>query len=350
MRLLIVIVNYRTAGLTVDCLRSVAPQITPEMRVVVTDNLSGDDSVETIRCAIETNHWDWASVVELHRNGGFAFGNNEAIRAAMNAADRPDFILLLNPDTVLRDGAIRELLDFLDSHSRAGIAGSRLEDPDGTVQISAFRFHSIASEFERGMRLGVVTKLLASKVVASPAPDQPAQTDWVAGASMLIRREVFEKAGLLDERYFMYFEEVDFCLAAKCAGFETWYVPASRVVHLVGAASELIDARKHRKRRPTYWFDSRRRYFVKNHGVFYACLADIAFAIGFAFWRVRRFLQRKEDKDPPKMLGDFLRNSIFVRGATLCLLFNIGCSMLNVRCLNSQMRTSNIQHPTSNLK
>jgi N-acetylglucosaminyl-diphospho-decaprenol L-rhamnosyltransferase len=317
MRLLTVIVNYRTGGLTVDCLRSVAPQIAPDMRCVIVDNLSGDDSVEMIRRAIDENGWNWASVHEAQRNGGFAFGNNEAIRAALQSNDPPDFILLLNPDTVLRDGAIASLLDFATAHPAAGIAGSRLEDPDGTVQISAFRFHTIASEFERGMRLGLITKLLASKIVAPPAPTEPAQTDWVAGASMLIRREVFEKSGLLDERYFMYFEEVDFCLAAKQAGFETWYVPASRVVHLVGAASELSDARKHRKRRPTWWFDSRRRYFVKNQGVFYACLADIAFAIGFACWRVRRFLQRKEDKDPPKMLGDFVRNSIFVRGASL---------------------------------
>src|SRR5690242_10096672 len=115
----------------------------------------------------------------------------------------------------------------------------------------------------------------------------------------------------------MYFEEVDFCLAAQRAGWKIGYVPESRVVHLVGAASEVSDARKHRKRRPTYWFDSRRRYFVKNRGVFYAAMADCAFAIGFALWRVRRFIQRKPDADPPKMLGDFVRNSIFVRGASL---------------------------------
>jgi GT2 family glycosyltransferase len=179
-----------------------------------------------------------------------------------------------------------------------------------------------------------VSKLLASKMVAPPAPQRDSETDWVAGASMIIRRDVFFDVARasrpcrhgqdarvtecgLDERYFMYFEEVDFCLAARRAGWQTWYVPASRVVHLVGAASELSDARKHRKRRPTYWFDARRRYFVKNHGVFYACCADLAFAVGFALWRVRRLLQKKEDRDPPKLLGDFVRNSIFVRGATL---------------------------------
>ena len=321
MKLLVVIVNYRTASLAIDCLRSLAPeiaQIPGGVRVVITDNLSGDDSVPRLEKAIADNHWaDWASVLPLPSNGGFAYGNNMGIRPALESADKPDFVLLLNPDTVLRAGAVAELLKFMESRPDVGIAGSRLEDPDGTPQISAFRLHTIASEFERGMRLGIVTKLLAKHVVAQPVPTEPKQTDWVAGASMIIRREVFEKIGLLDEKYFMYFEEVDFCLAAKRAGFECWYVPASRVVHLVGAASELSDARKHRKRRPTFWFDSRRRYFVKNRGVVYACLADIAFAIGFAFWRARRFIQNKEDRDPPKMLGDFVRNSIFVRGATL---------------------------------
>jgi GT2 family glycosyltransferase len=317
MRLLIVIVNYRTAGLTIDCLRSLAPQVSGEMRVVVTDNLSGDDSVECIERAIQENNWNWASVMPLERNGGFAFGNNEAIRPVLRSPDAPKYVLLLNPDTVLRDGAIGKLIEFMDAHPKAGIAGSRLEDPDGTPQISAFKFHSIPSEFERGIKLGVVSKIFASKVVAQPVPLREAQTDWVAGASMIVRTQVFRDVGFLDERFFMYFEEVDFCVAARRVGWEIWYVPESRVVHLVGSASQLSDARKHRKRRPTYWFDSRRRYFVKNHGVTYACVADIAYTVGFSLWRVRRFVQRKDDPDPPKMLGDFVRNSIFVRGATL---------------------------------
>ncbi|HEX3356928.1 MAG TPA: glycosyltransferase family 2 protein [Tepidisphaeraceae bacterium] len=317
MNLFIVIVNYRTPDLTISCLRSLAPQLPASAKVVITDNLSGDDSVERISAAIQQNNWTWATMMPLERNGGFAFGNNAAIRPALASPDAPKYILLLNPDTELRDNAISALTDYMDSHPEIGIAGSRLEDPDGTPQCSAFRFHSIVSEFEHGIRLGLVSKLLSSSVVRQPIPDHETQTDWVAGASMIIRREVFEKTGLLDEKYFMYYEEVDFCLAAQKAGFKIGYAPQSRVIHLVGAASQLSDARKHRKRRPTFWFDSRRRYFVKNHGVFHAALADLAFTIGFALWRMRRFVQQKQDPDPPKMLGDFIRNSIFVRGATL---------------------------------
>src|SRR3954466_14212960 len=104
MRLLIVIVNYRTPELTIECLRAIAPQIDRGMRVVVTDNLSSDDSVDEIGRAIDFNNWNWATLVELSRNGGFAFGNNEAIRPALQSEDSPEFVLLLNPDTVPREG------------------------------------------------------------------------------------------------------------------------------------------------------------------------------------------------------------------------------------------------------
>ena len=300
MRLLIVIVNYRTPELTVDCLRSLAPQIADGMRVVITDNLSGDDSIEKIGRAIDFNDWKWAALIELHRNGGFAFGNNAAIETALKSGEPPEYVLLLNPDTVLQDDAIEALLDYMDRHKDVGIAGSRLEDPDGTPQISAFRFHTIASEFERGLRLGIVTKLLSKRIVTPPVPTTEIETDWVAGASMIIRREVFEKIGLFDEKYFMYFEEVDFCLKAKRAGFKIGYVPSSRVVHLVGAASELSDARKHRKRRPTYWFDSRRRYFVKNHGVALCvprghCVSDRIRAVANATIRAEERRQRSAE-------------------------------------------------------
>lgn len=317
MRLLIVIVNYRTADLVVDCLRSLVGEI-DNARVVVTDNCSGDGSVEKIVTAIEQNGWiNWVSVIPLPRNAGFAAGNNAAIRPALASDAPPDYVLLLNPDTIIRPGAVRELLRFMDSHADVGIAGSRLEDPDGTPQRSAFRFPKLLNEFERGIRLGVISKLLAKSVVAPPPPECECATGWIAGASMIVRRKVFADVGLMDEKYFMYFEEVDFCRAAKRAGWACWYVPASRVVHLVGAATQLSDQRKHRRRRPQYWFDARRRYFVKNHGVIYAALADLAFAVGFALWRIRRAIQRKEDPDPPKMLYDFIRNSVFLRGATV---------------------------------
>lgn len=315
-RLVVVIVNYRTPGLTIDCLHSLEKEVRAltGTRVVVTDNASGDDSVEQISAAIEAQGWGkWVEFMPLERNGGFAYGNNAAIRPALKDPNPPQYILLLNPDTIVRPAALQALVDFMDKHPNVGIAGSRLEEPDGTPQHSAFRFHSVLSELDHGLRLGVVSKLLSKWDVAPPISEETCQTDWVAGASMIVRREVFETAGLMDEEYFMYYEEMDFCLQAKKSGWDCWYVPQSRVVHLVGQSSGVTDTKRPAKRRPQYWFDSRRRYFLKNYSWLYTALADAFWASGFALWSLRRKVQGKPDSDPPQILSDFLRNSVFIR-------------------------------------
>ncbi|MBW4658762.1 MAG: glycosyltransferase family 2 protein [Drouetiella hepatica Uher 2000/2452] len=316
----IVVLNYRTPELTIDCLHSLTDEVQAlaGTHVTVVDNASGDGSVEKIQGAITANNWGrWATFMPLEKNGGYASGNNAAIRPVLASLNPPPYVLLLNPDTIVRPNAIQTLVDFMNANPTVGIAGSRLEDPDGTPQRSAFRFPSVWSELDEGLRLGLVSNLLSRWVVAPPVSEVNCQTDWVAGASMIVRREVFQAAGLMDEKYFLYFEELDFCLAANRAGWPCWYVPASRVVHFVGQSSGVTDTKRQPKRRPTYWFDSRRRFFVKNYGWAYAILTEIAWSLSFAIWRLRRSLQQKPDTDPPQMLTDFLLNSVIVKGAEI---------------------------------
>jgi GT2 family glycosyltransferase len=316
----IVIVNYRTPGLTLDCLDSLADEVkaVPGARVVVVEGGSGDDSADRLRAGLaERGYGDWVTLEARRDNAGFAGGNNAAIEPALAENDPPDFVWLLNPDTVVRPGALRSLLDFMQEHPEAGLAGSRLEDPDGSPQNSAFHFPSLASTLEGQLRFGPLSRRLAGRVGAIDAAEEAHRADWLAGASLLVRREVFDAVGPLDAGYFMYFEETDFCLAAHRAGFEAWYVPASRVVHLVGQASGVTA--KHTeaqpvKRRPAYWFASRQRYFVKNHGKLYAALADGLWILGFAGWRTRVRLTRRIAHDPPHLLADFIRHSVFVKG------------------------------------
>jgi GT2 family glycosyltransferase len=310
MKVLVVIVNWRTPDLTVDCLRSIAGEVAamPGTRAIVTDNASGDGSVEKIRAAIDMNGWsNWATVTPLEKNGGYAYGNNAAIRPALVSPERPDYIYLLNPDTIAHPGAIQQLVQFMNEHPKAGIAGGRAENRDGTVRRSVFRFHSVPGEFENGLRLNFVSQLLERYMYAPPVPEVPSRADWVSGASMMIRREVFEQIGLLDEGYFMYFEETDFCFRAKRAGWEVWYVPASRIIHLVGQASGVTGAQRAAKRRPRYWFDSRRRYFLHNHGAIKTILADLAWACGFALFNLIRAIRGKPRTDPPWLWWDFVR-------------------------------------------
>ncbi len=317
IRLLVVILNYRTPELTIDCLHSLVQEVQalPGTYVIVADNDSGDGSVERIGAAMVAAGWgNWTSLLPLDRNGGYAFGNNAPIRIALESAHPPAYVLLLNPDTVVRPHALKVLLDFMDEHPEVGMAGSRLEDPDGTPQQSAFRFPNTFSELDYGLHIGFVSKLLSRWAVAPPLSEVICPTEWLAGASMMVRREVFDAIGLLDENYFMYFEEVDFCLQAKKAGWACWYVPQSRVVHLVGQSSGVTDTKLPPKRRPQYWFDSRRRYFVKNYGWFYAAVTDAVWLVSFSLWRLRRAIQRKPDEDPPQVLSDFWLNSVFIKG------------------------------------
>jgi N-acetylglucosaminyl-diphospho-decaprenol L-rhamnosyltransferase len=317
MTLLVVIVNYRTANLAVDCLRSLEGEVAAidGMRVVVVDNSSDDGSAARLFDAVRENRWgDWVSILPLEYNGGFAAGNNAAIRPLIESGAAPPYILLLNPDTVVRPGAVRSLLDFMESRTDVGLAGSRLEHPDGVPQRSAFRFPSVFGELEGGLRLGVASRILARWVVAPKVSDRAGPTDWVAGASLIIRREVFDAVGLLDEGYFLYYEEVDFCCRASRAGWPCWYVPESRVVHLIGQSSGVTNPQdRTRRRRPAYWFEARRRYFLNHLGRTRTFFADLAWSAGYATYQARAALQRKPKRDPDRLLRDFLRHSFLLR-------------------------------------
>lgn len=309
---LVVIVNYRTAKLVVNCLRSLANEVKalPSTRVAVVDNASGDDSLEVIGSAIEQEGWSsWATLLPSAVNGGYAYGNNYAIRPSLELDNPPDYYWLLNPDTVVRPGALRALIDFMQAHPKVGIGGSSFEEANGEPWPIAFRFPSILSELDSGIRLGIMTKLLSEWSVVHWMTDQPTQVDWIPGASMMIRRQVFESIGLMDEDYFLYFEETDFCLQAKRAGWACWYVPQSRVMHIAGQSTGVTVRTSKPKRLPQYWFDSRRRYFVKNHGRLYAAGTDLVWVLAFLLWQVRRAIQRKPDCDPPQLLQDFVKNS-----------------------------------------
>lgn len=319
MRLLIVLVNYNGSDLTIDCLESLAPELTelPGATVGVCDNGSEPGEFERIAEAVDRLGLSERAVLRrLERNQGFTGGNNVLIREALDSADPPDAIMLLNNDTIVRAGAIQELVRFLESHPEEGVCGSRLEYPDGETQRAARRCLTAASEFESYARLGVISWLLRPWLVAPPEPkgDKPVTCGWIPGAALAVRREVFERIGLLDEGLYTYFDDVDFCLRAKRAGWPTWYVPTSRIVHLVGKTTGVTEEQTRPKRRPAYWFNARRRYFLNHFGSFGAALADLAAMAGLSLWKLRLFATRRPDPDPPHLLADLASNSVFVRG------------------------------------
>ena len=310
MKLSVVIVNYRTPEMTLDAIRALLLELErfPDAEVWLVDNASGDDSAEKLQAAIRSEGWsDRVHFSCTDRNGGFAYGNNHAIRQILAAPDPPAYVYLLNSDAFPDPGSVPALVDFLDRRRDVGIAGSYIHGPDGDFHITAFRFPTLGSELQGAARLGVLTRLLRRYVVPLPLPEETREVDWLAGASMLIRREVFDAIGLLDETFFLYYEETDFCRRAALAGWPTWYVRESSVTH-IGSVSTGMKERS--RRMPEFWFASRRYYFRKNHGRLYLVAANLLWVIGFASWRLRRRLQQKPDLDPPRLLGDFVRYNL----------------------------------------
>lgn len=317
----VVIVNYRTAALTVDCLRSLAPELSglDAARAIVVDNASGDGSAERIAAAIRADPVLSAtvSIIAHHENRGFSAGNNVGIRALLASDTPPAWILLLNPDTTVRPGALRKLLECAARHPRAGIVGAQLETVDGAAQRSAFGFPSIWSEFERAahvrVREGVRSLLSRGSGAAAVAP-RARRVGWVSGASLLVRSAVLEDVGSLDEGFFLYYEEVDLCLRAARRGWETWSEPASRIVHLEAQSTQVSFSDAQRPP-PAFVLESRRRFFVKNHGVAYAAAADLAWLAGHLAWRARVRVSRRRDPVAPTLLRNFLQHSVLRRGA-----------------------------------
>jgi N-acetylglucosaminyl-diphospho-decaprenol L-rhamnosyltransferase len=317
VKLLVVIVNFRVPHLVIDCLRSVQDEISrvPDTRVAICENGSGDDSAQRIQKAIDENGWSsWCTLTILDVNQGFTGGNNVLIAPALQSSNPPEYVLLLNPDTIVRPNAFVSLIDFMDRHRNVGIAGSRLEDPDGTPQRSAFRFQSPFGEFEASARLGPITRMLKGWVVAPPVVDHEIATDWVSGASMMVRREVLQQTGLLDEGFFTYYDDIDFCYNAHKQGWSVWYVPASRVVHLVGQSTGVNAIPR---RLPSYLLQARRRYFLKNYGPVYAAMADAGMIAGLMLSRLRALLTGHNDNTPPHLLADSIRHSVFRTGFKL---------------------------------
>lgn len=316
MKVLVVVVNYRTPKLVVRCLRSLKHEVEQigSMHVVVVDNDSGDDSVEVIGGAIESNGWDWCTLTPESNNGGYGAGNNAGVGPYLGTDDAPELVMLVNPDAYVREGGIRTLLDFMESRPDVGIAGSRIEDGDGEQAQSAFRFPTATSELVEGFKLGVLTKLLNERQLLVELRDEPMPVDWVTGAAMMIRKSVIDEIGFFDVGYFLYFEEVDLCYRAKQAGWQVYYVPDSVIVHLQAQATGITGHREEKRRFPQYWFESRRRFFLKNRGKTSAVLADLAFLGGYTTFRIRSVIQRKPDEEPPWFWLDFVRNSTLLKG------------------------------------
>lgn len=222
--------------------------------VVVADNGSSDGSREFIA----ERYGGRVQIVANGANLGFGAACNRGF-----AATSAQYVYLLNPDAELMDGALREIVGFLDAHPRCGIAGSRIYNMDGTVQESCGEFDTWAGAFLRSSAWGewpLFRGYANGAELRAWNYSGERRVDIAIGAALAIRRRLLEEIGPFDERFFLYHEEVDFAKRAADAGWETWYVPASEAVHEgMGSAQGQynVEARKQK---------SRREYWLKHHG------------------------------------------------------------------------------------
>ena len=228
MKLSIVIVSYNVRGYLENCLQSVSRALEGiEGEVFVVDNHSDDDSVETVR-----SQYPWVRLIENQENMGFSRANNIAIREA-----RGEYVLLLNPDTIVEEATLREVLRFMEEHPKAGGAGVMMHNADG----------SLAPESRRALPTPWVSCLkmlgFTKRYYMSHLPwDQPGRIEVISGAFCFLRKKALDEVGLLDEDFFMYGEDIDLSYRLMKGGWENWYLPYP-ITHFKGKSTQKSDYR-----------------------------------------------------------------------------------------------------------
>ena len=294
MDLSVIIVSFNVRELLRVCLRSVyasgerADGRDLALEVIVVDSASGDGSTEMV-----AREFPDVRLLAQTTNVGFTKGNNIGIEAS-----RGRYMLLLNPDTEVDASALPAMVDYMDAHPDVGALGPRLFYPDGTTQSSRRRFPTLATGFlestilQRYWRDNAVLR----RYYCSDLPiDRAHEVDWVVGAALLVRRKATDQVGPMDEGYFMYSEEMDWCYRIKKAGWRMMYLPDARIVHYEGKSSE-----QHLARRNIHFHESKCRFFAKNYGPWQGALLRAFIFLTFLFQVVEesaKLVLRPRDRD-----------------------------------------------------
>jgi len=259
----IVIVNWNTRDLLIQCLESIFDTVREkDPEVFVVDNGSIDGSVAAIK-----EKFPGVKVIENQANLGFAEASNQALRLSQGK-----YVLLLNPDTKVQEEAIAALISFMETHPGAGVSGAQLLNSDGSKQNSVANFPSLATE--------LLNKSLLRWLFPDAYPgkertySEAIEVDSVIGACLMVRRDALNQVGLLDKDYFLFLEETDWCYRMKRAGWKIFHVPKAQIFHLQGKSAE-----KHKKRAKVEYYRSRYRFFKKNKGGAQFLILSIGLAI-----------------------------------------------------------------------
>ena len=262
MDLSIIILNYKTKGLVKQCIRNVKVSTANlDYEIIIVDNGSNDGVEEMIR-----ENFPEIKFIQTGKNLGFAAGNNIGIKQAQGK-----YIMLLNPDVTVLNGSIEKMVNFMENNPEAGLAGPRLINPDGTYQISCRTFQTPKLILYRRTPLGLLPfarKILVEHLMLAFNHQENREVDWVMGACMLARKSALDKVGMLDERFFFYVEDMDWCRRFWMNGYKVYYIAEAEMVHLFERASETDVWGFFRINKMARWhISSWIKYFAKYLGV-----------------------------------------------------------------------------------
>jgi hypothetical protein len=274
MSLAIVIVSWNVAPFLINCLNSI-PAGAGEMdhHVLVVDNNSSDESAEIV-----AQQFPHVQLIKNSQNVGFTKANNQGILAVLNQAKDQDirYVLLLNCDTVIKPLALQAMVSFMDEHPDVGVTGVRQVRPDDSpVPFTFGGDPSLGYLLARGFN-----RLVFHRPLHDWATQTVQEMDWISGACLLARRAAIDQVGLLDEKIFMYFEDVDWCRRFRLAGWQVTYNPQIEITHLGGQSQS-----KNPTARQTYYDDSLKYFYAKHYGALAHFLLSISLA---AYQRLNR--------------------------------------------------------------
>ena len=221
----IIIVNHKTKNLLEQCLNSIySENYHFSYEVSVVDNDSKDSSIEMVK-----KKFPQVKLIENNNNLGFAAANNQALRRS-NAR----YLLLINPDTVVLPDSLNVMMEFMDEHHEAGIAGCKLLNPDYSLQYSCRKFSNFATFFLRGIHLDSIfpnNTILRKYMMFDWDHNEVREVEWVLGSCMMVRKKAIEQVGMLDENFVLYFEDQDWCYRMWKHGWKVYYVPQAQMIH-----------------------------------------------------------------------------------------------------------------------
>jgi GT2 family glycosyltransferase len=235
MTLSIVILNYNTRDFLLPCLKGIIEHTRDlDYEIIIVDNASTDGSADYVSQKL-IPRFSQIKLVAAKANRGYAAGNNLGILTASG-----QYLVIMNPDIVIRDNALKKMVDFMQAHPAVGMAGPRLSSPDGALQYFCYRFPTPLVLFYRRLPLyqwRFARRAVRQYLMADWNHRANRPVDWLQGSCLIVRRASVDKVGLMDERFFLYFEDTDWCRRFWQAGFEVWYLADVEIVHYHSRAS-----------------------------------------------------------------------------------------------------------------